>query len=262
MCLLIFAHRASPEYPLVVAANRDEFHARPTAPSGFWQDHPQLLAGTDLEQGGTWMGVTRNGRFAAVTNYRDPSRTVPAPRSRGELALHYLTGAHSPQDFLASLATIAPEYAGFNLLVGDRENLWYYNNQYNNNDGEAGSEPHCLLPGVYALSNARLNTPWPKAESGKAKLQQLLAAGGPSHAELSTVVADRHPADPASLQLQGLDSTMDQLLSSQFIVTERYGTRSSTTLWTDSQHRLSWQEQSFDAQGGLREVRIEEFEIV
>ena len=258
MCLLIFAHRASPQYPLVVAANRDEFHARPTAPSGFWEDHPQLLAGTDLEQGGTWMGVTRDGRFAAVTNYRDPSRTAPAPRSRGELALHYLTGRQGPQDFLTDLAPIAPEYAGFNLLVGDRNNLWYYSNSA----AEADSEPRCLPPGVYALSNASLNTPWPKAESGRAKLQQLLATGNPSHKELSTVVADRHPADPNTLQLQGLDSAMDQVLSAQFIVTEHYGTRSCTTLWTDNNRALSWQEQSFDQQGGLCEVRKEEFELV
>jgi uncharacterized protein with NRDE domain len=258
MCLLIFAHRISPQYPLVVAANRDEFHARATAPADFWQDHPQLLAGIDLEQGGTWMGVTRGGRFAAVTNYRDPSRTAAAPRSRGELPLHYLTGQQDPQDFLASLSHIAAEYAGFNLLVGDRDNLWYYSNSC----GDTESEPQCLPPGVYALSNARLDTPWPKTESGRAKLQQLLATGRPSHEQLFTVVADRRPANPDTLQLQGLDSAMDQLLSAQFIVTEGYGTRSCTTAWIDGNQMLQWQEQSFDQQGALREVRTEEFEIV
>jgi uncharacterized protein with NRDE domain len=258
MCLLIFAHRTSPQYPLVVAANRDEFHARATAPADFWQDHPQLLAGIDLEQGGTWMGVTRGGRFAAVTNYRDPSRTATAPRSRGELPLHYLTGQQGPQDFLASLSPIAAEYAGFNLLVGDRDTLWYYSNS----SGDTESEPQCLPPGVYALSNARLDTPWPKAESGKAKLQQLLATGHPSHEKLSTVVADRRPANADTLQLHGLDSAMDQLLSAQFIITEAYGTRSCTTAWIDGNQMLHWQEQSFDQQGALREVRTEEFEIV
>lgn len=258
MCLLILAHRTSPHYPLVVAANRDEFHDRATAPSGFWRDHSQLLAGTDLEQGGTWMGVTRDGRFAAVTNYRDPARTAPAPRSRGELPVNYLTGRRGPEDFLASLLPTAAEYAGFNLLLGDRDTLWYYSNSV----ADAASEPRCLSPGIYALSNARLDTPWPKAESGRAKLQQLLATGHPSHEDLSAIVADRRPASPEALQLQGLDGAMDQLLSAQFIVTESYGTRSCTTAWVDSNQVLHWQEQSFDRQGALSEVRREEFGIV
>lgn len=257
MCLLILAHQVSPQYPLVVAANRDEFYARATAASDFWTDHPQLLAGIDLEQGGTWMGVTRDGRFAAVTNYRDPSRTAPAPRSRGELPLHYLTGEQSPREFLATLAPIAGEYAGFNLLVGSGDALWYFSNSA----FEADNAPQRLRPGVYALSNARLDTPWPKAESGKAKLRQLLHSGALSHEVLSAVVADRGPADPGALQLQGLDSPMDQVLSAQFIVTESYGTRSCTTLWTDKSRQLSWREQSFDDQGALRGVQNRDFEL-
>ncbi len=128
MCLLIFAHQTTADYPLVVAANRDEFHARPTAASHFWADHPELLAGMDLEQGGTWMGVTRDGRFAAITNYRDPASTVTAPRSRGELPLGYLTGQQDPQDYLQDIAAQAAQYAGFNLLLGDRGSLWYFAN--------------------------------------------------------------------------------------------------------------------------------------
>ena len=229
-----------------------------TAPSDFWQDHPQLLAGSDLEQGGTWMGVTRSGRFAAVTNYRDPSRTAAAPRSRGELPLHYLTGQQGPQDFLASLSPMAAEYAGFNLLVGDRDSLWYFSNSC--------AEPKVTpVPAAGHLrpEQCPLDTPWPKAESGKAKLQQLLDRWPPFPRAVVHVVADRRPANPEALQLQGLDSAMDQLLSAQFIVTEGYGTRSCTTAWIDSNQRLhSWQEQSFDQQGALREVRTEEFEIV
>ena len=117
MCLLIFAHRACSDLPLVVSANRDEFHGRATAPAQFWQEHPQLLAGRDLEQGGTWMGVTRAGRFAAITNYRDPSRTAPAPRSRGELPLDYLVGDRDPRDYMHDLVVRAGDYAGFNLLL-------------------------------------------------------------------------------------------------------------------------------------------------
>ena len=257
MCLLIVAYRTAPQYPLVVAANRDEFHARATAPSDFWKEHPQLLAGIDLEQGGTWMGVTRQGRFAAVTNYRDPARTAPAPRSRGELTLNYLTGSLGAQEYLASLSPIACDYAGFNLLLGDQDGLWYYSN----GNAQDANNPQRLQPGFYALSNARLDTPWPKAESGRTKMQQLLQSQELSHTELAAVVGSKQQADLSALQLHGLDSPMDQVLSAQFIVTEGYGTRSLTTLWVDAEQQLTWQEQSFDELGTVRDVRERDFAI-
>ena len=161
MCLLIFAHRVAQHYPLVLAANRDEFHTRPTAQAHFWPQYPEMLAGRDLEQGGTWMGITRQGRFAAITNYRDPARTAPAPRSRGELPLQFLVSDNAPAVYLEELRNRAKDYAGFNLLLGDGENLWYYSNSAANND------PRLLPPGIYGLSNAQLDTPWPKVEDGK-----------------------------------------------------------------------------------------------
>jgi uncharacterized protein with NRDE domain len=248
MCLLIFAHQVSPQYPLLVAANRDEFHARPTAVSDFWEEHPELLAGKDLEQGGTWMGVTRSGRFAAITNYRDPAQTVAAPRSRGELPLNYLTGPDDPQTYLDTLASQARSYAGFNLLVGDRDTLWYFSNSDTR-------DPLCLPPGVYGLSNASLDTPWPKVERGKAQLQQLLRDGTIAHETLSCVVADRSHAERDPPKEQNPDTTMEAILSAQFIVTELYGTRSSTTMWTDARGLTSWREESFNAQGTLCEVK-------
>ena len=247
MCLLIFAHRADPDYPLVIAANRDEFHAHPTAAADFWPEHPMLLAGRDLEQGGTWMGVPRTGRFAAITNYRDPARTPPAPRSRGELPLDFLVGDEQPDTFLEKLCTRAGEYAGFNLLVGDGENLWYFSNS------ATDSDPRRLLPGIYGLSNARLDTPWPKVEVGKHKLRSLLETGEVAdHQRLATVVSDRQTADPQDLLRQGLNGEMDQLLSAQFIVTGRYGTRSSTTLWRDKDGHTHWQELSYDPAGRVQ----------
>ena len=257
MCLLIFAYHEDPRYPLVVAANRDEFHARPTAPSGFWRDYPQLLAGRDLEQGGTWMGLTRSGRFAAITNYRDPSRTAPAPRSRGELPLNYLVGKQAPDEFLAELAGRADDYAGFNLLVADSGGLWYLSNS----DGAGRGEPLRLQPGTYGLSNARLDTPWPKVVLGKARLGELLANGPADHEALAAVVSDRRLADPDTLRQQGMASSMEQLLSAQFITTDSYGTRSTTTLWTDPRGVASWRETSFDPQGAPREVREELFSL-
>ena len=254
MCLLILAHQVAPDYPLLVAANRDEFHARPTAVSDFWADHPGLLAGKDLQQGGTWMGVTRDGRFAAVTNYRDPARTAVAPRSRGELSLAYLTGAQDTESFLAGGATRAREYAGFNLLVGDRHGLWYFSNSDD-------ARPQRLAPGIYGLSNARLDTPWPKVELGKARLQALLQGPPPAHGTLATLVSDRRLATQGALAGLGLDSNMEAKLSAQFIVTDNYGTRSNTTLWTDNHNRVSWREESFDAQGTVCAVQQKDFNL-
>jgi uncharacterized protein with NRDE domain len=274
MCLVIFAHQVSADYPLLVAANRDEFHSRPTAVSDFWPDHPQLLAGRDLLQGGTWMGVTRGGRFAAVTNFRDPARTAPAPRSRGELPLDYLLGSQPPESFLNDVAARAQAYAGFNLLVGDRNSLWYFTNS-------GGAEARQLRPGVYGLSNAGLDTPWPKVELGKSMLVSLIgqndtAPAAPrdkqnvqpaarqqrmTHDALLDVVGDRALADPRALREHGLDGSMDPLLSAQFIVSDSYGTRSSTTLWIDAEAQVHWRELSFNESGALRDVQQQAFAL-
>jgi len=257
MCLLIFANQADPRYPLVLAANRDEFHARPTAASEFWPEHPTLLAGRDLEQGGTWMGVTREGRFAAITNYRDPARTMPAPRSRGELPLAFLLGSLEPDQYLRELLPRAAEYAGFNLLVGTATNLWYLTNSL----PPESRAPQRIPPGIHGLSNARLDTPWPKVELGKRRLGALLRAGAPDHDTLAAVVADRGLADPRSLRLQGLEDSMDQVLSAQFITAGSYGTRSSTTLWLDRDGRFQWREATFDQRGEPSGSREQDFLI-
>lgn len=251
MCLIILAHRAHPDYPLVVAANRDEFHRRPTAAARFWPEQPQLLAGRDLEQGGTWMGMTRSGRFAAVTNFRDPARSAPAPRSRGELTLNYLQGKLAAAYYLDYVANMAGEYAGFNLLLGEGDELWYFSNS------ESG-EPRALEPGLYGLSNAGLNTPWPKVLKGKARLRQALVSR-PDHQSLARAVSDRKRAQPQELQLQGLHHEMDQLLSAQFIVNEAYGTRATTTLWRDRHDNVDWREHSFGEDGEQTDQATEHF---
>ena len=245
MCLVIFAFDPDGERPLAVAANRDEFHARPTAPAAFWPEAPGLLAGRDLEAGGTWMGVTRNGRFAAITNYRDPDRTVPAPRSRGALPLDFLLGEDSPTAYAHRVMPLARQYAGYNLLIGSGRELWYLCNT-------GGGEARPLPAGTYGLSNARLDTPWPKVVRGKAALENLLADDKPlTHNTLAAVVGDRTLADKDTLAQQGLNGEMDELLSAQFIMTPAYGTRSRTTFWRDAQGTGHWREQCFNAQGEL-----------
>ena len=164
MCLLIFAHRADPRYPLVLAGNRDEFHDRPTAAAEFWPDKPGLLAGRDLEQGGTWMGITRGGRFAAITNYRDPARTAPAPRSRGELPLNYLVGTQEPGEYLQGLLPVAEAYAGFNLLVGVVGELWYLTNSL-----PAGNARRCACnPAFTGSATPGWTPPGPRSLAVKA----------------------------------------------------------------------------------------------
>ncbi len=248
MCLIVFAWKVKPAFPLLVAANRDEFHRRATAPSSFWPEHPDLLAGRDLVAGGTWMGVTRRGRFAAITNFRDPGQTLPAARSRGELPLAFLTGSERPAAFLEEVAARAGDYAGFNLLVGDIDDLWYFSNS----TGE--HRPHALAPGVYGLSNAQLNTPWPKLAQARQSLEPLLDSPGPDHATLRRSVSDRRLADEADLHPLGLRESMDRQLSAQFIVSPDYGTRSTTTLWLQQTMeggdvKVSWEELCFDPLG-------------
>lgn len=249
MCLIILAWRPQDNLPLVVAANRDEFHQRPAAPAHFWPEHPALLAGRDLSAGGTWMGVTRGGRFAALTNYRDPARSHPAPRSRGELAVDFLAGTDSPREYLQRLSRRAHQYAGFNLLVGTADELFCYSNS-----APAELALQALEPGIHGLSNALLDTPWPKVQRGKQRLATLLEHGAPpQHDQLHHVVGDRQPAAEEELHPLGLAESMERTLSAQFILTPTYGTRASTTLWLTRSGTpavtVNWRELSFDSQG-------------
>lgn len=253
MCLIMFAYRQREDIPLLLAANRDEYHARPTRAAGFWPEHPQLLAGRDLQAGGTWLGITRQGRFAAITNFRDPSRTAPAPRSRGELTLEFLLGADSPGDYIQRYRGVEDQYAGFNLLLGNRAELWYYSN--------AGGGARELQPGIYGLSNALLDTPWPKVKQGSAALRRALASP-PDHRQLAVALGDRQLASDAELQLQGLEGEMEKALSAQFIVDPVYGTRASTTLWITAEGEVHFREISYSAGGGEDNQVEEVFRLV
>lgn len=219
MCLMAFAWQVG-DHPLTLLGNRDEFHARPTRAADFWTEEglADLLAGKDLKAGGTWLGVTRSQRFAALTNIRAPGAAA-APRSRGCLALNYLAGAAAPGDYLQQLAAEAEQYGGFNLIVGDASELWYFNS--------LDQHAQQVGPGVYGLSNGNLDSGWPKQRA----LRDGLAAepdGDP--AALLELLADSRIYPDAQLPGTGIRLELERALSAAFIVGEEYGTRASTLL--------------------------------
>ncbi len=222
MCLIFFAYKQHSDFPLILAANRDEFYARPTAPLAFWEDAPNVLAGRDLLKGGTWLGVTRSGRFAAVTNFRDANQRQLDSQSRGLLVSDYLCGLDSPLSYLKMLRSRAHKFTGFNLLVGDHQELFYFANRE--------MKIARLDPGIYGLSNRLLNTPWPKVERGKRMFQAEINRHTIQSESIFSILTDRHrPADDC-LPYTGVSLEWERILSSIFISSDDYGTRSSTIL--------------------------------
>jgi uncharacterized protein with NRDE domain len=238
MCLIVFAWRPSHPTPLIVAANRDEFYARPTLPLARWPDAPQVYAGRDLEAGGTWMGVSEDGRFAALTNIRDPEQSIGL-RSRGDLVARYLSGTQSLEDYLAEAAGRAAEYTGFNLLAGDAQSLYYMNS--------ADPVPVRLEEGIYGISNAGLNTPWPKLIRARTALSAQLDDPQPS--ALLQLLHDPTPAMQAELPDTGVGLATEALLSSVFISSLNYGTRASTVLIVKADGSRRMIEHSFGPSG-------------
>jgi uncharacterized protein with NRDE domain len=242
MCLLVLAWKAHPRYRLILAGNRDEFHDRPTAPLGWWQDDPRILAGRDLRAGGTWLGVARSGRFGIVTNFRDLQAPVEGAPSRGLLVPRFLTGATSPKEFLDDLRGAAPRYSGFNLLVGGSRALYYYSNR-----GDAN--PKVLPAGIHAISNHLLDTPWPKVRRTRELFAPLLKQPDVTAEDLFAMLANRETAPDNELPDTGLPTDWERLVSAPFIVHERYGTRCSSVLLVERTGRTILQERRFDAAG-------------
>jgi uncharacterized protein with NRDE domain len=246
MCLIVFAWRPGHAQPLIVAANRDEFYARPSLPLAQWPEAPQVYAGRDQEAGGTWLGIGANGRFAALTNIRDPHQP-PSRTSRGELVAGYLLGEQPINDYLNDVVGRSLEYAGFNLLIGDAKELWHFNARE--------SEAVMLASGVYGLSNAGLNTPWPKLLKARAALEEVL--GDPQPQALLALLADSQAAPFAELPDTGVGLATETLLSSVFIASQSYGTRASTALIVQADGTRHIVERSFGPYGGhLGEVEI------
>jgi uncharacterized protein with NRDE domain len=248
MCLILFANAVHPEYPLAVAANRDEFHSRPSAPLGEWPDAPGVRGGRDLLSGGSWFGVAAEGRWAAVTNYRDPEEPVRGATSRGHLVSEYLTGDETPWRYLQALRPRMAGFAGFFLLVADRAGIFWASNRAG--AGDAGRGP--LRAGMYGVSNHLLDTPWPKVSRGKAALAGLLeGAYGLTPDRLLGILQDRSPAADHELPVTGggLGLEPERALSATFIVTPDYGTRSSTAMLWRRDGTILLSERRFDPRG-------------
>jgi uncharacterized protein with NRDE domain len=251
MCLIAFAWKVHPRYRLVVAANRDEHHSRPTAPAAFWEDAPHLFAGRDLKDRGTWMGVTQGGRFAALTNYRDPTEFKAGAPTRGQLVANFLREESAPIDYAEGLGAIQYMYNGFNLLIADEQSLWYIGNR--------SGAPREVAPGVHALSNALLDTPWPKVTGLHGALDAALRSSDEPPALIDTLfaaLADRDVAPDTQLPETGVGLPRERELSPRMIVSPVYGTRSATVLLIDAQGNTLVAERSFAPSGEISgEVR-------
>lgn len=247
MCLILFAYRVVPSAPLIVAANRDEYFARPAAPAALWADSPGVLAGRDLSAGGTWLGVSTTGGFAALTNFRNPADHRNDAPSRGELVKAFLTGRMSAASYVHDLARDAKPYNGFCLLVGDSDHLFFYSNR--------GEAPFEVEPGIHGLSNHLLDTPWPKVVKGRAGLEQL--TGAPfSIDDYLALLDDTVPADERDLPQAGVDIERERRLSSLRILSAGYGTRCSTVVRIASAGTIDFAERTYRADGEIAgEVR-------
>jgi len=253
LCLLVLAWQVHPRYRLILAANRDEFHARPAAPLGKWADQ-EILAGRDLAAGGTWLGVDRQRRFAVVTNFREWPASQAAAPSRGRLIPDYLRGQEPPQSFLASLESTASDFAGFNLLLGDERELWYASNR-------ASGFARRLAPGIYGLSNRLLDTPWPKLTRVRHRFEAWLNGAAQTNSrELLAMLDDRTPSGASDDAYPAdLAPKWRRALSAPFVLHPLYGTRCSTAVLLAASGALHLIERRFDAAGdcsGETEVEL------
>ncbi|GAB5410028.1 MAG: NRDE family protein [Balneolaceae bacterium] len=240
MCLITFAYKAHPIYKLILASNRDEFYERPTRKAQFWKEekHPELLAGKDLEAGGTWMGINKRGKWGALTNYRDPSSIRPNPPSRGELVLNYLQNRTLPKDELLKLDKNSDSLNGFNLLLGDTKGVFHYSNV-----NKIITE---IKPGIHGVSNALLDTSWPKLDQAKEDLSRVIEHKNIEFEKLFELLKKEDKPPENELPNTGIPKEWEKAVSSVFIKTESYGTRCSTLLLIDNYGKVTFIERRYD----------------
>jgi len=242
MCLLLIAYDTHPRYHLVLAANRDEFYERPTAPLGFWEDNPQILAGRDLRSGGTWLGIARYGRLAAITNYRDPKTIKKNVPSRGLLVKEFLSQREDAEIYIEYIKKVGERYNGFSILLGDKNGIWSYSNR--------GNAIQRLDPGIHGVSNHLLNTPWPKVEKGKSALGAIVARQEEiDPEEVLNVLSDKSYPPDGDLPDTGIGLEKERMHSPLFVASEDYGTRSSSVILMERGGKTIFLERRFSPEG-------------
>lgn len=242
MCLIVFANNILEDYKLIFAANRDEFYNRPSEQAEFWSDYSDLLAGKDLQAGGTWMGITKHGKFAAITNFRDLKNHRNDAPSRGSLTLDFLISDISPEEYYNKLKSTLPNYNGFNLILGNVDELFYFSNKT-----KGLQKPE---RGIHGISNAILDTPWPKVEKSKRQLQHLIEQKNIHPWEILNLLDDTSLAKDEELPNTGVGLEMERMLSPIFIKSKEYGTRSSTIVTVDNQNNVRFVEKTYFANSG------------
>lgn len=241
MCLILFAYDCHPRYRLVVAANRDEFYKRSAEPAKFWTDQPDILAGKDKKEGGTWMGVNIQGHFAGITNYRDPASFKPGAPSRGHLVLDYLLKMEQdPLSFVSELPEGGQVYNGFNLLLGDVKSLYYYSNRE--------KMIRQVDKGVHGLSNSLLDVPWPKVVKGRRALGDILMHDSIEIEAIFETLIDREIPEDQDLPATGVSLEMERWLAPAYVISADYGTRVSTIITADRRNHICFWERSYALQ--------------
>lgn len=240
MCTLLFAYKMHPKYDLIFLGNRDEFKSRPSKSADFWSSHPNVLGGIDLEQGGTWTGITGEGRLAFITNYRNPSLKIESALSRGYLTRDFLTSSISPEEYLQAIQLKASAYNPFNLVVGTINDLWFYSNVEN--------EIRQIKAGVYGLSNGLLDTPWYKVKKGKARLAKLLSTYF-SIEDIFEILDDTEVPPDKDLPETGVPIETERMLSSIHIDSQSYGTIFKTIILITPQGNVSFYEKLLKSDG-------------
>jgi uncharacterized protein with NRDE domain len=237
MCLIVFAYNILPDQPFILAGNRDEFYNRPTKIAHKWKTDPVLIAGQDLKAGGTWMGISETGRFAALTNYRAINEIKENTPSRGDIVKNFLLSEKPVKNFLENLLRDAGKYNGFNLLAGTLFELYYLTNKR--------KEIVKLKPGYYSISNAYLETSWPKTDKAMSSFKSVLEQDGLNDAALFEMLLDSEQYPLEKLPKTGLPEELEKAVSSIFIQTENYGTRCSTIISMDSHSKISLVERTY-----------------